>query len=724
MAKNSLVRWIRAIFDRDSAKVVEKQLGDSLGAAGKKGGENFVRELRAAFDKKMADLKVKLASGLIDPKEFKKQADLAAKAFNTGIINGMTEARKAGTLTDAVYLKLSRTLKKVGDEGATVAATVGGRMQGAFLKAGTAIAGFFAFHKITAFLADSIHASIETEDSVVRLTGVLKPLGIAYDSVAGEVETYLDTLQKTTRFSTADGREALVNLIVATGDYRKSLSLMDVTAKIAEKRHTTMAVAAQAAADASKGVTRGMKDLGIIAGDTGDLVAKINTALGELAIDGGQTKGGRLAITKNLLGEVKTAFGDAILGGTGFANSTRDIQGALIDLADWIKTNRDTISDFSSLLVGMARIVATLSKIGMFPPRQLLSVGRRILGQTPQEREAEAKAAIAQDEALAIARAKALETFDRLHPRTKPGRDREPTKEELDAIEKARRDEEARAKRIADELQRITDDTAVHRLMAEQDLTEALAREMVRRAKMLKDATAAEAVALREGWKQGATAALLAKALEEGPSGKAKLTPGVGIGIPGTQELRAGPDIIPAATKQAKKFESVWVRALDAIRNETTEAGTLFRELGEAWAEGGIAGLARLAMAKVKENLAWAIEEGAKALGALAYGNVAAASLHGKAAVDHGIAAAAWGVASQAFGGGGGGGGGSGFGSTTPNLAGPQRAEPPKQEVTIVLSGPGFHAMNPKVQSVVWGAQQMARERFGQNAVVRIKREG
>jgi regulator of replication initiation timing len=49
------------------------------------------------------------------------------------------------------------------------------------------------------------------------------------------------------------------------------------------------------------------------------------------------------------------------------------------------------------------------------------------------------------------------------------------------------------------------------------------------------------------------------------------------------------------------------------------------------------------------------------------------------------------------------------------------RSQQPSAEVSIYLLGPGFHAMNPAVQRVVWGAQQEAEERYGPNARIRVR---
>jgi hypothetical protein len=44
--------------------------------------------------------------------------------------------------------------------------------------------------------------------------------------------------------------------------------------------------------------------------------------------------------------------------------------------------------------------------------------------------------------------------------------------------------------------------------------------------------------------------------------------------------------------------------------------------------------------------------------------------------------------------------------------------------VHIHLVGPGFNALNPEVQKVVFGAEQQARERFGQNVKIHLHQGG
>lgn len=132
-------------------------------------------------------------------------------------------------------------------------------------------------------------------------------------------------------------------------------------------------------------------------------------------------------------------------------------------------------------------------------------------------------------------------------------------------------------------------------------------------------------------------------------------------------------------------------------------------------------GLGEVAKAKAKENLILAAEQTAHGLVSLLNPFTAAkAGGHFAAAAKFGAIAAAWSALGSAVGGGGG--GGSLAGAQGASGGASQAAEAPQQEVNIYLTGPGFNALNPEVQKVVYGAQQQARERFGQNANVNIVR--
>src|ERR1051326_917164 len=700
---NVITRWVRAVYDRAAGKKVEAELQDSLTSAGKKGGEGFLKELRTAFATRMADLKTQLARGLIDPAEFKQQADVAAKAFNTGMLAAIDKARAAGTLTDAEFLSLSRTLKTVGDTGSTS----GGLLASAFTKAGVALAAFFSARKVLDFFAESVHLAIEAEASYGRLDTVLKPLGLRYTQVRGEVERYLTTLQNTTRFSDEDGREALVNLVTITGDYRLSLSLLDVTADIAAKRHITMAEAAETAGKAARGMSRGMADLGIVTGETGNLIGKIRTNLRGLAEQEGKEVGGQLKTLNNLWSEFQEKIGAAIIGSGDATSATARLKDGLIALNEWADKNSATIGRiagwFATIANGAIWIAEFLPKIWeagkTVPGLQLLELGIELLGKATVKTAKETVESV-----HAIADAWAMGLFAR----------RAKTTEEIKAEEEA-------AKARAAELVRIEEELAIARLRIEKGGTEAVAREEVRRRSLLQPGVPREAATVAElqaGWKALDQANLKLAAGFEGT-----LTPAIKRTETQLMSLRHSMETFPAA-KVSMQFTSPWVGALGLLQADLKSMGQDFLDqIASEWAEGGIAGLVKYAKAKIKQNVAAAIEAAAEALFSAAFGDEANAAKFSASAAAHTAAAAAWGVLAGTSGGGAGA-AGVGPAGGEPNLGASTAAEPRGPDITIILEGPGFDAMNPRVQRVLLGAMENAREIYGRNAQVSVKRGG
>lgn len=723
---NTIRRWIRIIFDKPSADKAQKDMGDALAGAGKKGGENFVRELRAAFEKKMAGLKVQLAKGLIDPATFKRQGNAAARDFNAGIIAGMEKARIAGNITDTEYLKLARTLKKVGDDGEMS----GRRVGSAWLKVGAAVSGFvaarFGLQQLARFFADSVRQAIEAEDSVSRLDSVLRPLGTTYRIVSGEVEGYLDRIQKTTRFSDGDAREALVNLVTATGDYGLSLRLLDLTAKIAEKRHTTMAAAAQTAADASKGLTKGMKDLGISTKETGDIVGKIDRNLGNLAEDGATKGSGAVARLNNLWDSFKEKIGLAIIGSEDFkgALGEQGLLGALKALNDWAEKHSSAISGFVDKLVWIGRNVGRISKevLTFIPNPLMIAKGIDLL-------RGKVKGLFDDVKSGSSTTVEAARTETAL------------TEEELERRKKIAAENAKTLLDLRSEVQR----TELALVTEHQRQFEELTRKFWDRIKKLQGDALAEGIDLLAK----AQANLLVKqsGILNEPAGPPRLkqdTSDVGLkagsAIPPIQEMNRelfiqkslldagaiagtafGDSITSLAEQQwdaAHGFADPWIDVLGAIEHEVYGKGSLFRELGEAWAEGGIVGVAKLAAAKVREQIAQAIEWAAKGLGMLVLGNPAGAAGAAKVAAGHFAAAAAWKTVAAVAGGAGGGGstGASSFGGGgSPNFG--RETQRPMQDLHVHFVGPGFRATNPEVIKVVRGTIQAIGERYNDSGV-------
>ena len=133
--------------------------------------------------------------------------------------------------------------------------------------------------------------------------------------------------------------------------------------------------------------------------------------------------------------------------------------------------------------------------------------------------------------------------------------------------------------------------------------------------------------------------------------------------------------------------------------------------------------LKEVAKAKTKENLMMAAEQAAHGLVSLLSPFTAAkAGGHFAAAAKFSAIAAGWAALGASIGGGVAG-GASVAGAQGASGAASREAKPVESEVHIYLTGPGFDAVNPVVQKIVWGALEQARERVGNNARVNIIRK-
>lgn len=183
-----------------------------------------------------------------------------------------------------------------------------------------------------------------------------------------------------------------------------------------------------------------------------------------------------------------------------------------------------------------------------------------------------------------------------------------------------------------------------------------------------------------------------------------------------------------------KKLTARYEQTTEAIKKQTVAmqfqaaaADFLADALGAAL-QGG---LAEAAAQKAKQNAIEAAEMLVRAGVFALFGDFPHATASLALAAQFGAVSLAWAALGAASKGGGGGssapsipstaagGGGDITSGRTASSDAANKAAAPGAEVSIYLTGPGFHAMNPEVQKVVRGAQQQAQERFG-NARVRV----
>jgi hypothetical protein len=728
MADRSIIRTIRAVFDRVAAKKAENEMAQSLGKAGseggKKAGQGYLRDLRREFDKKKADLQVALAKGTISEKEFAKETAKAAATFRSGILKLMDEAKAKGKEGEAEYIKLSRALKRVGDEGEQ---SIGQRLTGAFKKAALAAGALFGLRQIQRFMAGALRAGQEVAAIQRSLEIQLRNVGVAWADVRGEVEETTKALWDTHKLTGGEVTQILTQLTAATGRYDVALKAAGFTADLAAATNTDFGTAAKMTARILRGDLTVLRRHGIEVGSIAELQ--------ELLRDRYEASLTPMQKVGKAWGDLREAIGLAMMEAGDGASVFEMLTAGIRTVTDWVGRNTEGFRKFVDLgvrpvingVLALGRAVIGVGKIFVGTFFGILSAGAhglsllasaaamaeqakaRFLGLFSPERAAaaERQAAAIRENARAIREwAKAAQEVGRetileglfpgqREPSARPDRPL-PELPRLEALPGEGGGADARAEgadREAEALRRL------------EEQREALIQQMARDIEV----QGRRAAAILEG-EEAVEALNRALHIEE-----ALLRSGAEAGSEYAEQIAQLAAAQYDAAQAVQAAASTQADALELLAEETQILTGAFRGLFDAWARDGLQGLARFAKGKVMQNVAWVAEN----IGRAIMGDPRAAA----SAKQHAVAVAKWGAlasSASAIGGGGG-------AASTPSIGAPssgpaQRAEPAGPEVHVHFIGPGFDAVNPEVQRVVYGAEQYARERFGDGAKVRVHR--
>lgn len=722
MAK-SIIQTIRTVFDRASAKKAEAEMAESLGKAGseggKKAGQNYLRDLRREFDKKKADLQVALAKGTISEKEFRKETAKAAATFRAGILKLMDEAKAKGKEGEAEYIKLSRALKRVGDEGQR---HIGTRLTDALKKAAAAAAVLFGVRQIQRFARESVAAFEALRTGQRQLEGQLRNTGVAWADVSDEVRAHARELWDTHRLTQGEVNQTLRQLVLVTGDYEKSLKMVGLAHDLMAATGLNAERASRLLGRALNGELTALNRYGIQLSENRDVAEQLTEKL-----QGQARAAASNAITwQKAVGDLKETIGGLITAAFGLdegfsvaAEAVRKLNDALTEnMEGWVRFGRVTVATvrtvWNTINIALQAIEAGLTAMigGVLSALNILPVTVnfviRQLNRLPGV-----------DIDVTMGRLPADKFFERME--TAHEKARGSVHAIADAWKAVGR-EAGKAEEVAPLALGESDDTgeaSTARAAATDKEADALARLEAQRealiAQMSRDieVQGRRAEAIRQG--EEAVEALNRELHIE----EAVLRSGAEAGSEFEATIRqlaaAQYDAAEAARLAAMEVESSWADAAEAIEAEVAGHTQAIGGLFEAWARDGIKGLAQFAKTKVLQNLAWAAE----AVGRAIFGDPRGVA----AATQHGVAAAKWGiVAGAASAGSSGGGAGA---SAGPSLSGPNtgpagRAEPIGPEVNIYIDP--LNPLDPAGQRFVFGAMQEAREVFGEGARINVHR--
>lgn len=222
---------------------------------------------------------------------------------------------------DKLKRKSDRTAKGMGD---SFARRFGARMKRVF--AGVAVAATVAFAAIVTAGKKVLGMSIKQEETFRKLKTAVELTGRSYKSVKGDMDSFMNSMQKTTRFGDTDMAEALQIIITLTGDVSKGLKGAKLAADIASSGLFDLKTASRYVAMAMEGeITMlgryvpalkeaALKQAGITG--TAQKVAYAMDVLGKKFGGSAQkdlkTFGGAWAQLKNYLGDVLERLGDIV----------------------------------------------------------------------------------------------------------------------------------------------------------------------------------------------------------------------------------------------------------------------------------------------------------------------------------------------------------------------------------------------------------------------------
>lgn len=553
------------------------------------------------------------------------------------------------------------------------------------LRLGTALAGLFAVHKIQQFGREAVRVASEARAVWNRLAGQLRVAGVEFSDVEGDIRGAARALQDVTTVGDEDFAAIMTELLGTTNDYTASLAEVETVANLAAAKQIDLRTAAQLVGRAMVGQTGTLSRYGIIVEEGADAMEVLRARFAGMARNEALEIEGRVAQLSNEWADFKEAVGQAMIAAGGGTSILETLIGTVKGATIWVDENRESIAFWGSLTIDVMKAVGQTAA-GIF------NLVRSVFGFAAAEivritRQAQLDLARIANAAATGVNA-IIEGLNHL-----PGVD-------IDFRMAGQPIEEFEAMR----------DAAAADLKAELGgITDAL-------------------VQVGQGWVDVGNKALFAERSQESATAAAPgAEPGGGGGPsgPGKRDITTS-DAVDFVGDNSQRIAGAVGQVATDIRREL-DANNPFAGLIEqvdvtaAYMREGFAGVGRAIVAQLVEGRAQ--EQFAAGLAALASGtwppNPAALAAAGK----HFAAAAAFKAIGATFGGAAGAGGlaVAGGGRLPPGAIGtssPASRELPSAEVHIYLDP--LSPADPRFQRVVLGAEQNAKERFGNNVRVNV----
>ena len=238
----------------------------------------------------------------------------------------------------------------------------GKKAQGSFADLGRTMAGVFSVAAIGAYVKASINSFAQYERALENLGAKVTAAGGNWKKLRGEVKSYAEQIEETTRFSDDDALKALDALMLKTNDLAASQALLERAMNLSVASGLPLVETANMLALAYQGNTRGLmmltKTLGLTKTEgmsATEMFALLDARMGGLA----RTE----ATTATEMEKVANAFDDVqqILG-EGLAPAVHDLAPTLKTIAGWLVDGVRKVQEWGATWAYMALNTVSLLK--------------------------------------------------------------------------------------------------------------------------------------------------------------------------------------------------------------------------------------------------------------------------------------------------------------------------------------------------------------------------
>ncbi|MBN1690454.1 MAG: phage tail tape measure protein [Dehalococcoidia bacterium] len=219
---------------------------------------------------------------------------------------------------------------------------------------------------LIAALVKSTEAAAQEQAGIERLRISLNNVGIAYEGANGALEKWIDSQQQSTAFADDQQREALSNLVVATGDLTEAQDLLTLSMDLARWKGMDLSSAAGIIQKVYAGNMGILSRYGIIVDENAtkeEALAAIQKKAAGQAAAYAKTAAGQMELLKNNIGDISEAIGATLLDNlTGLLKTVNEVIQAI---KEWISKNPELTTGLTIFvgilglaLVGLGTFIA------------------------------------------------------------------------------------------------------------------------------------------------------------------------------------------------------------------------------------------------------------------------------------------------------------------------------------------------------------------------------